>query len=77
MSSISGLNVNPKHATVHLDPFFLNNITSFKILFTTHNGLLSLINRACFINLAFLLLPYTINQGSTAIQCPPTPTPRL
>ncbi|MNN67447.1 hypothetical protein D3C81_1830810 [compost metagenome] len=52
-----------------------NSATASLTLSITHRGLLSFTSRAVRINRASSGVLLTMNQGSTAMQCPPTPGP--
>ncbi|MNP33832.1 hypothetical protein D3C76_1270940 [compost metagenome] len=79
-SSMSGLNARPKQAMVTSFAVLLgfackNSATETLTLSSTHCGLLSFTSRAVRISLACSGVLLTINQGSTAMQWPPTPGP--
>ncbi|MNP43872.1 hypothetical protein D3C76_1377160 [compost metagenome] len=79
-SSISGLNANPKQAIVTSRDVLLGLVcrksaTASFTFFSTHSGLLSFTSRAVLIRRACSGVLLTMNQGSTAMQWPPTPGP--
>ena len=77
-SSILALKAIPKNATVisfSLTSFFVEIfLISFSNFLKTYSVLYKLTSRDCCISFATFEFA-TINQGSTAIQCPPTPGP--